>query len=125
MDIKSDINSKYPQETKTLEIQVWSNKHEKDILNNKIGTYRDLSPGYRKTHNIDMHFKSHGVYRKWKEINIIFKEIHHNSNEAKYFNVCGQAGAGKTVFIEELARMFVERGMFEAGVYIIKGKEVQ
>jgi len=40
-----------------------------------MGTYKDLSPGYRKTHNIDMQFKSlsHGIYRKWKEINIIFK----------------------------------------------------
>lgn len=100
-EIESDIKNLFPRETKMIEIIFRPNKHQKDILNNKMGTYKDLSPGYRKTHNIDMQFKSlsHGIYRKWKEINIIFKQIHKNIGEAKYFNVCGQAGAGKTVFI--------------------------
>ena len=37
----------------------------------------------------------------------------------------GSFGVGKTTFLEEVGRMFVERGMFESGVYIMSGKEVE
>ena len=44
------------------------------------GTFKDVSPGFRKTHNIDLEFEiRHNstpvVYRKWKEINEVFQEF--------------------------------------------------
>jgi len=44
----------------------------RDIIKLIKGSFKDLSPSFRKTHNIDCDLKSPGstcIYRKWKEIN--------------------------------------------------------
>jgi hypothetical protein len=39
-----------------------------------------------------------------------------------YLNVFGEIGSGKSTFVHEMARLFVERERYVKGVYIIDGK---
>jgi hypothetical protein len=43
----------------------------KEIIRMSKGKFMDLSPGFRKAHNIDLEWKNTDslcIYRKWKEI---------------------------------------------------------
>ena len=44
---------------------------------------------------------------------------------AAYINVFGEIGSGKSSFVEEIARILVERERFVSGVYIIDGKVLE
>jgi ABC-type cobalamin/Fe3+-siderophores transport system ATPase subunit len=57
-------------------------------------------------------------------VNEVFKELT-GAKSPKYIHVCGGNGVGKTTFIQEIGRMCVERGLFENGVYIMDGKEIE
>lgn len=59
-------------------------------------------------------------------MNSVFKELSDpNNKKPRYLHLSGGSQVGKTIFINELARIFVQRGMFEQGLYIIDAKEVQ
>jgi hypothetical protein len=48
----------------------------KEIIRMSKGKFMDLSPGFRKAHNIDLEWKNTDslcIYRKWKEITEICK----------------------------------------------------
>ena len=44
---------------------------------------------------------------------------------AAYINVFGEIGSGKSSFVEEIARILVERERFVSGVYIIDGNVLE
>jgi hypothetical protein len=111
------------------EFEIKMRECSKEIIKMSKGSFKDLSPGFRKAHNIDLEFEIKNssvpcVYRKWKEINELFKEFS-SKKETKFVQVCGGNGVGKTTFIQEVGRMCIERGLFENGVYIIEGKKVE
>ena len=98
----------------------------KDIIVSSPGTFKNLSPGIRQTHNIKMEFlsNSESVYRRWRETTEVFRELMGGA-EGKCIQVCGGTGIGKSTFVTEIGRMCVERGMFERGVYVLEGREIE
>ena len=104
-------------------IKVSSYDAQKDIIVSSAGTFKNLSPGIRQTHNIKMEFDSNSesIYRRWRETTEVFKELS-RTGDGKCVQVCGGFGVGRSCFVTEIGRMCVERGMFENGVYILEGK---
>lgn len=48
-----------------------------------------------------------------------------DQNSGSYVNIFGEAGCGKTSFIKEVAKILVERELFDWGVYLFDGKRIE
>lgn len=92
------------------------------IFTNDKGIFKDQSSGYLKKYNIDFNDVSRNIiYRQWSQIVSVFRRFTKN-DMLKMVNIYGPSEAGKSTLLEQLARLFIERGMYRNGVYIIKGK---
>lgn len=91
------------------------------FINYKEGTYKDLSPGYERNHNlpVDFYQKKPFILRKWREMQDLFAHLQgkpyspsdlfssddmlfnsgFSESNVRYINVFGEIGSGKTYFI--------------------------
>lgn len=75
-DIYAELWHQNKQNFQNFKIEL--RESSKDIIKMVKGSFKDLSPSFRKTHNIDYELKGNGsscIYRKWREINEVFKEF--------------------------------------------------
>jgi predicted NACHT family NTPase len=98
-EIYLELRSQFTDELKQIRVDFYETGQE--IIRIVKGSFKDLSPGFRKSHNIDFELRnsSHAVFRKWKEVNEVFKEFA-SVKIPKYIHIVGGNGVGKSTFIQ-------------------------
>jgi hypothetical protein len=107
-----------------VRFRIHDNKHRNLELLFEPGQYHDISSYNPQLHNIgEAHPRLVGRQSATMEL-ITHLQRSGLTNQACLVNIYGPKHSGKTAFVQQCARLLLERGNYTSGIYLLSGTEI-